>query len=158
MLPVSFGRLQEAVLEQVQLGAELSSSDTVSASDRVHRFLGQTLESHEQILSSAQEAVGHAVGQLSGGEKCQFSPAVRKLFTSVLKSEADNVLSEINKGHLQLRHPNKEERAALTSKLYNVLTTAHLLVSILMISGAKVCSPLVWCQGLQTLPSSIAQF
>ena len=140
MLPVSFARLQEAVLEQVQLGAELNHSDTISATDRVQLFLGQTLETHEQTLSSAQESVGHAVGQLSRGEKCEFSPAVRMLFTSVLKSEAESILSEINQGHLQLRHPNKGQRAALTSKLYNVLTTAHVLVSILMMSGAKVCS------------------
>ena len=136
-------------MEQVQLGAELSPNEPVSAAERVQRFLEQGLAAHEQTLNAAQEAVGHAVGQLSRGEKRKFWSAVKTLFKDVLKPEAESILGEINEGHLQLRHPNKEQRAALTSKLYNVLNAAHLLVSILMMSGTKVC-----CQHVRAVEAS----
>lgn len=132
--------MQEAVMEHINLGAEQTPSDPAKAAGKLQLFLGQRWDSHEQTLSSAQEAVGHAVGQLTKADQHKFSAAAKTLFRNVLKPEATSVLSEINQGHLKLGNPDKEQREALTSKLYNVLTTAHLLVSTMTMSGANVRS------------------
>lgn len=126
-------------MEHVTLGAgEEATSNSASAAVRVQAFLDKRWEGHEQILSSAQEAVGHAVGQLTRAELCKFSAAANTLFKSVLKPEAESILKAIDLGHMKLGNPNKEQREALTSKLYNMLTAAHVLVSTMTISGTKV--------------------
>jgi hypothetical protein len=133
--------LQEAVLDQIQLGAKQGPHDPVKAAETVQFFLDQRWESHDQTYVAAQEAVGQAVGQITKAERCKFSAGVHTLFKNVLEPQADSILRGIAQGHLKLGNPDTEQREALTSKLYNALTVAHFLVSIQTIAGTKVLFP-----------------
>jgi hypothetical protein len=125
-------------MDQIQLGAKQGPNDPITATEKVQLFLGRRWESHDQTFVAAQEAVGQAVGQITKAEQCKFSASVQTLFKNALEPQADNIVSEITQGHLKLGNPNKEQREALVSKLYNALITAHFLVTILTTVGAKV--------------------
>lgn len=131
-------------MAQVRLGAEQGPCDSNKAAERLQQFVAQQWENQEHLLSGAREAVGHSIGMLTEGEQCKFSAAVKSLFRSVLKPEVDSVHGAIELGHLKLSHPDKDQREALKAKVFNVLTTAHILVSVMLISGEKVGASILW--------------